>query len=213
LNFLFCFEDPKSVEKRKRTPPSPFFYYLTYSWCTHFAATCSRPPGAAPLALPSPSSAIVCVHTRLGQQEGGEEINTTRTCNLHCNKRSLHSSWLHLFSLVALSLSLCRHSRNSERKFILSRSRQTFRACVVHNLTNCFDHNSLLYRMISLFVNPQIFMWPCTLCQQTNNVSSFTFLVLVLFLQQDLNILGLTNETITLYLDTLQDFILATILK
>jgi len=156
----------------------------------------------------------VCTHTSRSARRG-EETNTTRTCNLHCNKRSLHSSWLHLFSLVALSLflSLCRHSRKSERKFILSNSRQTLRACVVHNLSNCFDHISLLYRMISLFVNPQIFLWPCTLCQETKNVSSFTFPVLVLFLQKVLNILGLTNKTITLHLDTLQDFILANFLK
>jgi hypothetical protein len=31
--------------------------------------------------------------------------------------------------------------------------------------------------------------------------------------RQDLNILGLTNKTITLYLDTLQYFIVATFLK
>ena len=119
------------LANRKRTPP---FFNLTYSWCTHFAATCSRPPGAAvPLALPSPSSATVCVQTRLGQQEG-EEINMTRPRNLHRSKRSLRSSWLLLILLVPLSVSVGFYA-SAAHKFISSSSRKTWLDCV-HNLSN-----------------------------------------------------------------------------
>jgi hypothetical protein len=188
-----------------RLPPP-----LKYSWCTHFAATCSLPPGAAvPLALPSPSSTIVCVHTRLGQQEG--EKRYIRLERAMCTVTNA-VSWLHLFSLVARShsISVGIYAR-AERKFILSKSRQTLRACVVQKLSNCLI-TSVYFRRWSVHLRTHTYF--CGHAHYVRKrISSFTFLVLVPFLQKNLNILGLTNRKITLYLDTLQDLILATFLK
>ena len=77
--------------------PPPSLYYLTYSWCTNFAATCSRPPGAAvPLALPSPSSAIVCVDCVWNVMAHAQKTDFVfrRNGRVHLNRRGRQFSRL-----------------------------------------------------------------------------------------------------------------------
>jgi hypothetical protein len=123
----------------------------------------------------------VCTSTsRSARRE--EEKNSTGTRNLQCNKLSLLSSRLHLFSLVALSLSLlCRHLRKSWTEVYFKKQSPDLTILCRPQPRQLSDHNSLLFRLISLFVNPYICLWPRTLCQETNSVYSFTFIVIIPF--------------------------------
>jgi len=130
-NFLFWLDDPKPVENKEQTPPPNIL--MVHPFCRHLQ---SAARGGSTTCPPLPKLRhCVCIYTSRSARDTYDS-----TCNVHCNKRSLRSSWLHLFSLVALSLSLSLSVgiyAIAEQKFILSKSRQTLRACVVHNVSSC----------------------------------------------------------------------------
>jgi len=176
-----CLAPLSKICYEQETTHPPLFFYLTYSLCTHFAATCSRPPGAAvPRTLPTPSSALcVYIHVEVSKKGSREKYDEHAICTVTNSVSARHGftyfRWL-------LSLSLCRHLRKSWTEVYFRKQTPDLTSSLCRpQPQQLSDHNSLLFRLISLFVNPYICLWPRTLCQETKSVSSFTFLILVPF--------------------------------